>query len=221
MASTPICGIAAWPPRALMVISNRLSLAVMAPALVAKFPAGMPGILCIAKTASASKRVNSPSSIIAVAPSPCSSLGWKMKMARPLKSPCRARCAAAPSSMLLCPSWPQACITPSWAERHSGLPVSVIGSASISARKATLASPLPRCKTPTTPVPPTPVWTSSPNSRSSSATRAEVRCSSKPSSGCRWKSRRQPVMSATSSGAMFDLVMRRPRGSCLTPFRRS
>jgi hypothetical protein len=58
-----------------------------------------------------------------------------------------------------------------------GSPVlSRTGSASMSARAST-TGPSPLRTTPTTPVPPTPVWTSHPVARSRSATLAAVRVS--------------------------------------------
>ena len=144
---------------------------------VAKWPASIPGMLCMANIESALNLLNNPSSIIAFAPKPFSSLGWKMKIARPLKSPASARYLAAPSSMLVCPSWPQACITPSYVDLWTHSPVSPSGSASMSARKAMLPSPLPRCRTPTTPVPPISSCTSRPKDLSSPATILAVRSS--------------------------------------------
>jgi len=55
---------------------------------------------------------------------------------------------------------------------------------------------LPARSTPTTPVLPMPRCTSSPKWRSFSATKSEVRFSSKPSSGWAWMSRRQRVISS-------------------------
>ena len=78
----------------------------------AKCPSGKPGRLCMAKIASQGKRSNSRSSSIASAPPQPSSPGWKMKWTMPSKFLVCARYCAAPSSMVVCPSWPQACIFP-------------------------------------------------------------------------------------------------------------
>jgi hypothetical protein len=110
-----------------------------------------------------------------------------------------ASTVAAPSSMATWVSWPQACMTgrvrPShWAVtlEANGRPVfSSTGRASMSARRATTLPGLPPFSTPTTPVRPTPSRTSKPRARSSLATRAAVRTSWLPSSGCSWMSRRQ------------------------------
>jgi hypothetical protein len=64
------------------------------------------------KTSSMPKRSNKPSSIIARAPAPPSSAGWKMTTTVPAKLRVSARYLAAPSSMAVWPSWPQACILP-------------------------------------------------------------------------------------------------------------
>ncbi len=72
----------------------------------------MPGMLCIAKTASQGKRSNRPSSIMRSAPPPPSSAGWKIRCSVPSNEPCSARWRAAASSIAVWPSWPQACITP-------------------------------------------------------------------------------------------------------------
>src|ERR1700674_3704057 len=53
--------------------------------------------------------------------------------------------------------------------------------------------------TATTPVLPTPAWYSSPSRSSSPVTTSAVRCSSKPSSGCACRSRRNAVSSAWSA----------------------
>jgi hypothetical protein len=51
------------------------------------------------------------------APPRPSSAGWKMKWTVPSKLRVSARYFAAPSSMVVWPSWPQACITPLVVER--------------------------------------------------------------------------------------------------------
>ncbi len=88
-------------------------------------------------------------------------------------------------------SWPQACITGTSLPSGS-VPVAVLayaspvrsrtGSASKSARSST-RGPAPLASTPTTPVRPTPVITSKPSRRSSSATTPAVRVSANDSSG--------------------------------------
>ncbi len=58
------------------------------------------------------KRSISPSSIMASPPVRPSSLGWKMTTIVPSKLRVSHRYFAAPSSIAVCPSWPQACILP-------------------------------------------------------------------------------------------------------------
>ena len=88
---------------------------------------------------------------MACAPPRPSSAGWKMKLTVPLKLRVSARYFAAPSSMVVWPSWPQACIRPGFWLAYGRPVASWIGSASISARSPTEASPLPLRSTPTTP----------------------------------------------------------------------
>jgi hypothetical protein len=91
---------------------------------------------------------------------------------------------------------------PSCCERCAKWFSSCSGSASRSARRPMVRLPSPQRSTPTTPVPAMPVCTSRPHSRSLSATICEVRCSSKPSSGWAWMSRRSATkreMSAKES----------------------
>jgi hypothetical protein len=59
-----------------------------------------------------------------------------------------ARCAAAPSSMAVWPSWPQACIRPGWREWWLKSFFSWMGSASMSARRPMLRPLLPALSTP-------------------------------------------------------------------------
>src|SRR4051794_13911134 len=78
--------------------------------------------------------------------------------------------------------------------------------------------PLPHLSTPRTPVPATPVCTSMPHSASRSATIFDVRCSSKPSSGCMWMSRRSATkreVSANESTNFMDASEREFRGAAL------
>ena len=65
-------------PLPLMTIENSLLDAMMGPGVRPNLPGGMPGQLCMPNTASIGKRVNSPSSIMRLAPPPPSSAGWKI-----------------------------------------------------------------------------------------------------------------------------------------------
>src|ERR1017187_331974 len=98
--------------------------------------------------------------------------------------------------MVVCPSWPQACIFPGFVERCSNVFPSAIGSGSMAARSPTERVPVPARSVPTTPVLPRPRCTVKPKAASFAATRSEVRVSSNPSSGCACRSRLQPVSSA-------------------------
>src|SRR3989344_3897017 len=101
------------------------------------------------------------------------------------------------------PSWPQACILPWCRLAWAKVLCSVMGSASMSARRPTARLPGRPWITPTTPVLPRPRCTSMPQFASVRATRSEVRSSSKQSSGWAWMSRRMARIasaSASSSG---------------------
>ena len=161
------------------------------------------GVTCSPNTAWGAGSRSAPASIIAWAPdgSPGipSSFGWNRKTTVPGSRSLRpASTFATPSSIAVCMSWPQACITPTSCPLYVARTVdlngrstcSVTGSASMSARSATTGPGRAPRRTPTTPVRPTPVRTSRPSRVSSAATRAAVRVSWKPSSGCWWMSRR-------------------------------
>ena len=72
------------------------------------------------------------------APAKPSSPGWNMKITVPGSSACRALSSfAAPASMAVCRSWPQACIVPGMADAYGSPVSSVTGSASMSPRSST------------------------------------------------------------------------------------
>ena len=152
-----------------------------------------------------------PSSTISRPPPPPSSAGWKITTAVPEKFRVSARYLAPPSSIAVCPSWPQACILPGFFDRYGRLVCSSIGSASISARSPiTLRGPVPfPWITPTTPVLPMPVTTSSqPKALSFSATLPAVRCTSNRISGYSWMSRRHAATSAFISAIRLAIGIR-------------
>ena len=130
--------------------------------------------------------------IIASAPLTVSSAGWPTITSVPRhRSFCCASSVAAPTQDVMCTSCPQACITGTVFPVASvvvtcdayGRPVfSSTGNASSSVRRSTVG-PLPFFNTPTTPVPPTPVVTSYPSLRSSSAIFTAVFSSCEDSSG--------------------------------------
>ncbi|MGZ2475105.1 hypothetical protein ACVI1N_003396 [Sinorhizobium medicae] len=148
-----------------------------------------------------------PSFTISFPPPPPSSAGWKITATLPAKFRVSARYFAAPSSMAVCPSWPQACILPGVFEDQAIPLASVIGRASMSALSPMVrpGPRLPRIR-PTTPVRPSPVTISStPNSFSFRSTKAAVFSTANRSSGfwCRW--RRHSVTSVLRSAARFKI----------------
>ena len=159
-----VCGCAAWPPLPVMRMSQRSAAASSGPGRDTIWPSGTPGLLWIANTASQGNFSNRPSSIIALPPPPPSSAGWKMKCTAPSKSRFSLSTLAAPSSMAVWPSWPQACMRPGFCERCSKSFVSSIGRQSMSARRPIDFNELPLRRVPTRPVLPRPRVTSRPHS---------------------------------------------------------
>ena len=98
-------------------MSKNAPPAIIGPARTANLPSGRPGRLCMPNTASQGNFSNRPSAIIARAPPMPSSAGWKMKFTTPSKLRVSARYFAAPSSIVVWPSCPQACMRPWWVER--------------------------------------------------------------------------------------------------------
>ena len=137
---------------------------------MANLPTSSLGRLCMPKICSQGNFSNSPSLTIASAPPRPSSAGWKMRWTVPSKLRVAARYLAAPSSMVVWPSWPQACMRPLCRLRWSKVLCSSIGSASMSARRPMARGLLPTRMVPTTPVLPMPVVTSQPHSLSLPAT---------------------------------------------------
>ena len=153
------------------------------PGFTANEPTGIPGILCMPKTASTGYFSKRPSSTITFPPPSFSSAGWKIKFIVPSKLPFSAKYLAAPSNIVVCPSWPQACIFPGVWDLCSKSLVSWIKRASRSALKPIDLLPLPFFRVPTTPVPAIPVSTSIPKLSNLSATIFAVLCSSNAISG--------------------------------------
>jgi hypothetical protein len=106
--------MAPWPPRPLRRIVTVSAEAMNGPGRKPNLPTGSPGQLCMANTASQGNSRNKPSSTIFCAPTYPSSAGWKIRRTVPSKSMLSARHWPAASSIAVCPSWPQACILPSW-----------------------------------------------------------------------------------------------------------
>ena len=86
---------------------------------------------------------------------PASSAGWNTRWIVPEKWRVLASWRAAPSSMVVWPSCPQACMAPALRLAWAAPLASRIGSASMSARRLTRRVPAPAVSVPTTPWPPT------------------------------------------------------------------
>ena len=205
--SMPLSGRAPWAPLPVILMSNRPPPAICGPERMANLPTASLGLLCRPKICSQGNFSNSPSFTIASAPPRPSSAGWKMKWTVPSKLRVADRYCAAPSSMVVWPSWPQACMRPLCWLLWSKVLCSSIGRASMSARMPMARGLLPTRMVPTTPVLPMPVVTSQPHSLSLPATIFDVRSSSKPSSGWAWMSRRMAVSSAATAAIFGSIFM--------------
>ena len=105
---------------------------------------------------------------MSIAPPGCtSSAGWKISRTRPGSAGARASARPAPSSIAVCASCPQACMTFVTVEANGSPVASCSGRASMSARSATQRSPWPTSQT--RPVPPGRVRGSRPAAVSSAA----------------------------------------------------
>ena len=113
---------------------------MIGPTRVPILPTSSRGSQCSAKIRSTPSIA--PSATTSIAPPGCtSSAGWKISRTRPGSPGADASASPAPSSIAVCASCPQACMTP-WTVEAKGRPVSsVSGSASMSARNATHRSP--------------------------------------------------------------------------------
>ena len=89
---------------------------MIGPGRTPKVPNGAIGQLCRPNTRGVGKRSNRPSSTMTRPPPSISSAGWKMKYTVPSKLRVSARYRAAPSSIVVWPSWPHACILPGTVE---------------------------------------------------------------------------------------------------------
>ena len=192
------CGRAVCPPGEVSEISTTSHAEVIGPTRVPSFPTSSRGSQCSAKIRSTPSMA--PSATMSIAPPGCtSSAGWKTSRTRPGSVGALASASPAPSSIAVCASWPQACITFGVAEANGSPVDSCSGRASMSARRATQR--LPRPTSHTRPVPPGRVRGSRPAAVSRRPIRAVVRCSARPSSGAACSARRQETTSDRCSAS--------------------
>ena len=158
------------------------------PGVTANRPTGN-GPQCSAWISATRVRSSTPVPISARAPDRLSSAGWKRNTTVPARCRrSRARTCATPRATVVWTSCPQR-----WAGAGPPPTMSLGGTASMSARYATVRPGRAPRRTATTPWPPTPVVTASPAARSFRATTPAVRCSCPGPSGCRWRSRRSSI----------------------------
>ena len=149
----PWWGIAAWAPTPRISTSKKEADAISVPARPPILPEGSFGQMWKPNIRSIPSRT--PCSIIFRAPAPPSSAGWNTSFTVPRSEASRSfRSAAAPRSIVVCASCPQACIFPSTLLLKGTSVSSWMGRASMSARRPTVG-PSPRPSFATVPVPAT------------------------------------------------------------------
>ena len=138
MASWLRSGYAPWPEVPWITSVTESVEALSVPARVSTVPTGRYGCTCRPYTRSTP--AIAPAATIGSAPPSVSSAGWNSRRTVPgRRSRMDASARAAPSSMAVCASCPQACIMPSCAERKGQPSGSSSGRASMSARRATVS----------------------------------------------------------------------------------
>ena len=187
MGSMAVSGRAPWLPRPVTSILNISLEARVTPGLAAIVPVGRPVAMAICSPITASTWGYSitPASIIRAAPAAISSAGWKQSLTQPCSSSrCSASSFAAPSSIAVCMSWPQAWFSPGhWLAK--GRPLSSSRNrASMSARSRSVFPGRFPCTRATTPPPS--CRGSRPKPSSVRETKAAVSGWSRPPSGCWW-----------------------------------
>ena len=164
------------------------------PARNPRVPTSNCGSTCSPTTARTSYPSNGFSASTSDAPPGLhSSPGWNSPKSVPRKSGAAANSFSTPNSTAACISWPQACITPSFCDRHSQAFCSAMGRASMSARRTTarrspaaVLRPAMRASTPVSAI----LRCSMPSSVSCCSMNAAVPCSRNESSGCACRRRR-------------------------------
>ena len=176
------------------MISIESAAEVIGPGMIATRPVASRGSQCSAKIRDTP--VSAPAAIASIAPpGMSSSAAWKISRTPTGSSGTAASAVAAPSSIAVWASCPQACATFGTVELN-GAPVrSAIGSASMSARSA-IRGACSGPKSHVSPVPPGNTLGLSPASTRRSATNWVVANSWRPSSGWRWMWRRHSTRSS-------------------------
>lgn len=198
------CGRAVWPPGPSREISSRSQAEVIGPTRSPIRPASTRGSQCTAMIRPTPS--SAPHAIASAAPpGSTSSAGWKISRTGRRSRPSRyssARTRAAPSTTVVCTSWPQACARSGTVDRYAqSILVSGMGSASMSARSA-ITEPVTGSTSPMSqirPVPPPSTRGRRPAFSRRALIAAVVRNSWLPSSGCMCRSRRKATSSARSS----------------------
>ena len=188
IGSAVSCGRAPWPPPPLSAIAKLSAEAASGPACATIWPTAKRRSTCAPKIAVTPS--SAPDSSTPRAPRPVSSAGCSTISTSPAAGRAVKRYAA-PTAQAACTSWPQACITPGLRDANGRPVFSAIGSASMSPRTATGASPEspPRSRA-TRPVPATRSSRIGLTGPKAACSTSAVRSSRPDSSGCSCRSRR-------------------------------
>ena len=197
MGSMLFWGEAPWPPFPSMWRAKRSKDAVLAPRVQLSQPTGR--WVATWRARAASTPSSTPSSTMVRAPEAVSSAAWNIRTTWPSRASSRSFSSrAAPRSMAVCRSWPQAWAAPFSAAK--GRPLSsAMGRASMSARRRRVR-PSARPSRAVRP-PPRARMSRQPAAERAADTRSRVCVRSKPSSGQRWRERRRAVSSSAMARA--------------------
>ena len=212
------CGRAVWPPGPCIDTLIRSAPAVIGPERNPSRPTSILGSQCNAKTR-CRPSISPSASTSRDPPGVSSSAGWKISRTERCRRSWRRsseRTRAVPSSAAVCASWPQAWQIPARCDRYGTSLTSCSGSASMSARKPRAGcSPVVPSTSQMTPVPLDSTRGSRPAALSRSPIAAVVTCSSWPSSGWRWRRRRNSMSSASKLFASASISSLAAGGSIL------
>ena len=206
IGSTPFSGIAPWQPFPFTLIRNRVQPAMQVPSPQSTSPDGVPEFTCSAIPASTFGFSSTPAFNMVFAPVKPSSSGWNTSFIFPhISFWCSFNSFAAPRSMVVCISCPQACMQLFSDAKGTGAS-SFIARASISALSRKVLPGLSPSITATIPL--SQISRGSyPNSFNLSITKAFVFGRAGPTSGHWWMERRMPTSSSCNFLASSKIVL--------------
>ena len=226
IGSTARNGSLACPPLPMIETCSVSADAIVGPPRHVSQPVGSIDVMCRANApvtgdgepSARGGTSSSPSSSMKRAPCSPSSPGWNMNSTRPASSPARsASSRAAPTSIAVWVSWPQACILSSCVDENSSPVSSVSGRASMSPRNSTVGPGLPPVSRAAMPLVVSCTVTSSGSGSIAASTCSCVIGSSLPTSGKRCRVRRSSTASANApaaSSCSASMSIRSARSCC-------